>query len=598
MNSVSVRAVSKLIFCAFPLAFSFLWGEEGQKWGKSIAIPSETEFLRDRLEEPQNHFLLNGSEGFLAGREFYQASYDATPFLWKTHPILHYGPSRAWQLDSIPLVFHAWGGQELGIQGNKTSVLPGDQVKGENLPLGYGDIGWNVFEELRLHAGFEQMDAFSSTTYPSRVGLLGKGKDDELAWLGGNLPLRSQATVGGSFTHRGTTLGAQANQGGWWTSSPVSGKVYPWNGYNAELAYKVGDDFDLSLIDQEWDSPISNPYYHAHYGRSELNMGFLGSSEGNWIWRLDVGFQRKEMLSDSAIFTPLLQQTYPTRFRYRQTWNAPDSLPLQLISQGSMGFRDRVIGLQHSSDFIEKWGPHQLKQSFKGYYQHPMTGYKIPTETIPLDSTWLAESRPGMDVRGVSSELEFREKRKNVEVGSSINYVMEWQAPLFHLRSLDTVNGSLIRSGSYLPSDYLLQNGSVHFFAQGGFGSSSDSGWTQTAFWRFQAGLRDFWGHNADSMEFKPSGEWVGLGGGIGLPTNLKLEAQVNYVGEKEVRGWGPRFIVDAHLENHVSLSASLLENRLNLSLALLHAFGEDIREQPNANPLRFRLLGGVTGAF
>jgi hypothetical protein len=69
-------------------------------------------------------------------------------------------------------------------------------------------------------------------------------------------------------------------------------------------------------------------------------------------------------------------------------------------------------------------------------------------------------------------------------------------------------------------------------------------------------------------------------------------------VGPKEVRHWGPVFKVDSHLENHVSLSQTLFSEKLKLTVAALHAFGDDFREHPNGNPVRFRVAAGLDGTF
>ncbi len=559
------------------ISASVIFGDPVPAWAKPADITAESEFLQNRLEQPENHFLLDGTQGFISGREFYQATGEPTPFLWPTQPFLHLGPDRTWQTDSVPLVFHAKGGF----------------VPNGNTGVGIGDVDWEMLDGLRLHGGIDLEDALSSHSYATRRALVG-GKPEGLAWLGGNLPLRSLANVGGSFAHRGATLAVQANQGWWWTASPVSGRVYPWEGYNAELAYRVGEDFDLSLVDQEWDLPIHQSFYRTHYGRSELNMGFLGASEGGWVWRLDVGFQRREMISDS-LFMPFVEKTYPTRFRYRQDWHAPDSLPLEMISQGALGFRDRLITLLHSSEFKEKFGSHQIRQIVKGYYRHSMQGYKVPTENFVEDTGWVAQSKPGIQARGVSAELEYREKRKNFEIGISGNQVLEWEAPLFHLQYMDTINGARIRSGAYTGSDYVLENASLRLFAGGilGWGEKERGG-----YWNVQAGWRDFWGHDAKAMEFRPSSEWLGLGMGWDFHTVLKLAAQFDYVGEKQVRGWGSDFLVPSHFENNVSVSHAFAADKLQLSLSLLHAFGEKVLEQPNGNPLSYRVIGAVQGSF
>ena len=559
--------------------------EEAGRWARPWDFPAESEFFRDRLEQPWNHFLLDGQQGFIAGREFYQATGEVSPFLWPSQPYLRFGTDRAWQSDSVPLAVRIQAGNEIGDP--LLQELAETETEDNRTPLLLGDVSWAPLAELRLHAGLDQNDHFSYHTVPFRQGLAERGGREDLQWFGDNFPPKSQVNLGGAYTHRGAILAAQYNQGWWWTQSPASGWVYPWEGFNADFLYRTGDDFELSLVEQRWDSPLSQGFYQAHWRRSEIDMGFLGASEGDWVWRLDVGYQRREMVSDS-LFQPFLEQTYPTRFRYRQVWNAPDSLPLQMVSTGSMGFRERMIHAQHASEFREKWGPHQARQILKAYYRHPMQGYRTPTESFAEDSSWSAAFHPGQQARGLSGELEYRERRKAFEAGLSGTYAMEWEAPVFALEGLDTVDGALIRRGAYRGSAHLLQNAVARVFAGGNLGGKG--------FWKTQAGWREFWGKNADSMEFRPSRGWVGGGGGYAFPSDLRLELDAFYLGGKEVRGWGPVFRIPAHFENNLTLEQSLFGDRLKLSLTALHAFGEDIREQPNGNPLRFRILAGMVG--
>jgi hypothetical protein len=148
----------------------------------------------------------------------------------------------------------------------------------------------------------------------------------------------------------------------------------------------------------------------------------------------------------------------------------------------------------------------------------------------------------------------------------------------------------LRRQGSYQGSDFLLENAGAKAFASGGF--------ADRATWRAQAGLRQFWGRDADYIEFLPSPWWVGAGTGWSFPRKTQVDAQVTFMGPKEVRGWGPVFKVPEHWENHISLVQPLFSDRLKLSLAAIHAFGENIQEHPNGNPMRFRILAGIEGSI
>src|SRR3954465_15645541 len=69
--------------------------EEAGRWARPWDIPAESEFFRDRIEQPWNHFLLDGQQGFVSGREFYQATGEISPFLWPSHPFLRFGSDRA-----------------------------------------------------------------------------------------------------------------------------------------------------------------------------------------------------------------------------------------------------------------------------------------------------------------------------------------------------------------------------------------------------------------------------------------------------------------------------------------------------------------------
>ncbi|MEO6094242.1 MAG: hypothetical protein ABIW76_00725, partial [Fibrobacteria bacterium] len=444
-------------------------------------------------------------------------------------------------------------------------------------------------EGLRVHAGFDQNGLYSQRSFPGRKVLSATGNDDRMSWFGRDLPLRSVGNVGLAYERRGSTMAAQYNQGWWWTTSPVSGQAYAWEGFNAELLYKAGEDFDLTLVEQSWNSPSPFQHYKSHWRRSEINMGFLGSSERAWMWRLDVGYQRRAMSSHGA-FAEFEEKTYPVRFRYRQDWTAPDSLPFRMLSQGSLGIRERMFTAQHSSEFREDFGTHRPMQFLRGYYRHRMEGYTLPIEQLTSDTDFTATSRPGSQARGFVAGAEYREVRKRFQVGIGGDYAMEWELPLFRVGALDTVGESIRRQGLYMGSDYYLQNASGKVFASGAF--------TEQGNWRAQAGVRRFWGHDADFIEFLPSPWWMGAGAAWTLPVKTRLDAQLNWLGPKEVRGWGPVFNIDSHWENHLSLIQPLLSDRIKLSVSGLHAFGGDLQEQPNGNPMRFRILAGIEGTI
>lgn len=571
---------------AFPLSTVILFAASAAlaadappAWERHGGVPAENAFLLDRNHEPENHFLLNGEEGFVAGRDFYQNVGDFTPFLWPTHPFLHYGPDPRWETDSAMLSYSATGAN-----------APGEGAS----PFVQSEVAWSPMDALRLHASLDQNALYSQATLPFRKFMSTAENKGDWAWFGGDGPIRSQAAVGGAYLRRGTIMALQANQGWWWTTSPVTGQVYPWTGTNFDLRFFDGEGFSLSLVEQQWDSPSPFEFYRSNWRRSELNMSFQGSSEEAWKWQLDLGYERRSMTSQGA-FREFEEKSYPFRFRYLEDWTAPDSMPMRMVSQGSLGYREGLFLAQHGTEFHEGFGPHQPLQYLKGYYRYAFRGYNAPTEYLSADSLAAVTGgfEPGKQNRGLVAGAEYREVRKHFQVGLGAEYAMEWELPLFHGSVLDTTAGNILREGRYLGSDYWVANATGKVFASGELGKDGD--------WKAQAGYRRFGGHDADSLEFLPSPWWLSAGAGYELAWvagKARLDGQAAYVGPKEVRHWGPLFKVASHWENQFSLSQTLFTDKLKLTLLAMHAFGEDIREQPNGNPVRFRVAAGLDGSF
>jgi hypothetical protein len=248
---------------------------------------------------------------------------------------------------------------------------------------------------------------------------------------------------------------------------------------------------------------------------------------------------------------------------------------------------------QHGTEFREDFGPHRLLQYLKGYYRYAFKGIVVPAEFLSADSQVVGSFRPGQQARGLVGGAEYREVRKHFQAGLGADYAMEWELPLFQGSVLDTVAGSILRQGGYRGSDYWAANASGRLFASGELGTAGE--------WKTEAGLRRFSGHDADSLEFIPSPWWVSAGSGYALvwkAGKTRLDGQVAYVGPKEVRHWGPLFKVPSHFENQFSLSQTLFSDKVKLTAAALHAFGDDLRELPNGNPVRFRIAAGLDATF
>ena len=565
-----------------------LAAEPPASWEKPSVIPAESDLFQDRLADPQQHFLIDGQQAFLSGREFYQAMGENTSLLWPAHPFFRLLPDRRWLQDTSQIAFKALVGNEVGDPLLQELDQEGSTWS-NHTPATLGSVTWSPTGDWSAHAALDQNDHFSQRTFLSRLALVGKERQEELSWIGGNLPPKSQIQLGAAFRRYGGIMAAQFNRGWWWTTSPVSGQSYAWEGFNADFHYRIGDDFDLSLVDQSWESPAPGSYQAARWRRTEITLGFSGSSPGGWVYRLELGGQRRALNADSS-FVNFEENRYPWRFRYRQNWSPEGASPLKMETQGAFGLRERMISAQHATDIRWTWGKHQLGPTVKGYYRNPLSGYREPFEILTPDTAWSALLQPGRHARGWTGIGEYRFKQANFQVTLSGFHAMEWGVPVFRGSVVDTQEGVLIRSGVLEGSDHLFRTFGGKLQAGGSLGKPAN--------WRMQGGWRGFEGSEADSLEFRPSPWWMGGGLGLTFPSDLRIEGMIHWMGPKEVRGWGPVFEVPSHFEGNAALVQSLFDDRLELSAGFLHAFGDDILEHPNGNPLRFRILAGAKGAF
>jgi hypothetical protein len=558
----------------------------------SYAWAAESAYLDHRLSQPQSHFLLDGLQGFIADPEFYSAQADESVFLWYGHPFLKYGNDRAWVSDSGNLIARANLGNEIGDGMLQDLTESRSLAKDNRTPLTAGEISWLAKPGLRLHASLDQNDHFSYSSLPGRIDMIGESQRDEMAYIGGNVPLKSQVSGGVAFTQDGGLWAGQFNQGFWWTTSPLSGRSYPWKGRNADFFFKPNSSLEFFLLNEDWRSPAPGKFFQASWHRSEFGASLSCEQDCSWNWNLVAGVQHRELQSDS-IFNAFYEWNLPIRFTSERAWTLDRLDRIKLSSVGNAGIRDRMLLIRQNTVAKASVDSHLSQMSLQTYIRHRLKGFVVPVEFFPEDSTWLAVSNPGKYSSGLSYALNYTEKGKIVDIGLAMNYALEWAAPIFQTEFLEYRNGQTLRSGSYNGSSYVLQNGSTKAFLTGSFGSM---GLIQN--WKLDVGMREFWGRDAAAMEFLPSRVWAGGAGTWNFPSDLEVDFQVHFIGKKEVRGWGPVFKVPAHFENNLAIHQRLLDNSMKLSFSALHAFGDDIREQPNGNPLRFRVLAGLEAQF
>jgi hypothetical protein len=277
---------------------------------------------------------------------------------------------------------------------------------------------------------------------------------------------------------------------------------------------------------------------------------------------------------------------FPFALTYWRRPAGPDAAGLKL--SGSARSDKEVLLLEQAAEWEEEGARIRAFQRLEAYYRRPLPGYGKPVEHIPgLGS---AVYREGGNQRGFSAATGFRKGGPALSALTEAVWAGEWQAPIFRAALLDTAAGSILRAGTYGPSSHALWNGTLRMEARGEIASR--------AAWRLEAGGRRFFGAEAGAMEFRPSRYWATVGGTWDFPSDLRAEARVHRMGSKEVRGWGPVFKIPAHFENDLGLAQTLPGGHALLRLSLLHAFGSDLREHPNGNPVRFRVLGGAEARF
>jgi hypothetical protein len=556
-------------------------------WEKPPAFPAESQLFHDRLSNPHNHFLIDGEHAFVSGDEFHRLHAEAPYFLWPAHPWMRILPGRGWLRDTTAYAFSGLVGNEVGDPLLGELSEPG--ARGNRTPATLGGFTWSPTGEWGVHAGLDQNDHFSYRNFGARRALARVDRAEDLSWIGGNLPPRSQLQLGAALRRHGGLMAGQFNRGWWWTTSPVSGQSYAWEGFNADFLYRMGDDFDILLTDQSWETPVTGTFHSARWRRMEVNMGFSGASPGGWRWRLETGWVRRDLYADSA-FPTFEENRYLSRFRYRRAWAPEGTLPLRLETQGFLAYQEKMFAAQQATDLRFNFGKHSLGPGVKAYWRNPLGSYRDPVEFLAADSGLPAVFEPAKHARGATGTGEYRYRRDSFLASLGGFYALEWGAPIFRGSVVDTVDDVLLRSGVLGGSDHHLATYGGTLEAGGAAGSP--------AWWRVRGGLRGRQGRDEGSVEYRPSPWWVGGGLGLALPSGLRLEGNVHYMGPKEVRGWGPVFRVPARPEGNAGAVQSFFEDRLEVTASLLHAFGDDMREHPNGNPMRFRILVGARGAF
>ena len=558
---------------------------------------TESPLFLQRLEDPGSHFLLDGNNVHVTGKTFY-LNRDLSARVSS-------GPGGLLRSDMPPDLFpspaphklhvHAGLGNEVGDP--HLQELTGENPASNRTPFLEGFFSLSPVDSLTLWGRFHQNDHFSYSTLAGRHFLAG---NSDLAWFGENLPPAS--LLGGGFLYRASFGSAQGQlQKGWlWTHSPASGFSRPWEGQVSSGIINFRDHVSILAGFQDWKSaltPADNGRWRAWYSAVRVR-GKITEEKGKAGWQLLSEIRKFSLRSDPLPVSPVEEANLIPAISSQERLSYPLQLKLDYHTVFSdSGFLLGTEGVAvHENGLLNGTGTVHMRQRLPGgytgqqlefFYWNPGASLEKQTETWDLTGQ-TAIYDPHNHHRGIRFGAAYDGESPSFNFKVYSNLSCEWSVSRFETDSLFSFFSTTLRSGSYQDlEDPLI--GSTH-----GLRFSPSLPWKLM----LQAGVkyRFFHTENAEYLDFLPSPYTVSIRMSRKTGTNLYISAVSNYIGPKEVRNWdaaGEVFSVPSHWEHHVSLVQTFLQGRCRFHCTALHLMGRDIREHPNGNPLRFRVLVG-----
>jgi hypothetical protein len=261
---------------------------------------------------------------------------------------------------------------------------------------------------------------------------------------------------------------------------------------------------------------------------------------------------------------------------------------LIIAAKGLLLYEHNRIAVQAGMQWKEKFLGGELFQQVILDYWNPASAY---ISTVERWNTAVQERSvfdPDLNHYGAGLGAGYTGRISSVEITVSSVVSREDGIPRFHTDSLFAFDDLQLRSGSFRMLDGPLVQNRGEISLRHLLPRNADYG--------VHARWRRCLGKDGRDLDFLPAPYVLGLHLRKKTATNLYLSIISNYVGPKEVRNWsedGDVFTVPAHWEHHVSLAHTFLQGRCRLHCTALHLLGREIREHPNGNPLRFRILAG-----
>ncbi len=607
MGCLRILALALLLAWQLPYAQDF-------HSEKNRILQTESPVLDRRLHHPGDQFLVDGLRTIELDRLFHRRYGAGRVFLWPddgldtwfSDPSFH----SSTQSGAIPrslsperrILFQAVGGNEVGDPHLQELHAP---VYGNNhTPMLSGFFAVKPYQALETKLALHQIDHFSYTTLPARNALVPGGLFEGYAWFGNNLPplslAQAQATWSPGFMHGPERVGIAMQQGWWWTTSPLSGFAYPWQGTNAFGFVDLGGGFSLHADRMRWESVLDPKAWTSNWSRDgiraiwqdSLLLGNLWGRDPRLELEISGGYQRERLEGDS-LFIPFERTHFPLSLQHR------------LLA----GESDRIRGIWSGATRILPEGLHGQQQ----FDIHLLQGIQRFTQSLRLEfernhRDSVVEKLPMMPLS--MTEGNHLPPAQALGIGLETGYDRNWQGHRLRLAASHGWEWSVMHGGVFEAWEWQNQPFRSGHFRYSKEALPSYSGRMEYVtplpwHWELEVGgnVRAFYGSASESLTYVPSPYGFRLSLYRQLPSRLAIRMISHYVGPKRVRHWSGHWSADdfripPHWEHNLGLEQVFLDGKLRLRFSALHLLGDEILEHPSGNPLRFRILVGSEAHF
>ncbi len=576
-------------------------------------IKAETDVLKQRILAPDRQFLIDGAHSLILDKDFRYSMYKSFIFPFSHQPQNMFfndcaglsPSSRPGYVslptgeDDAPNYFSNTNSSPCAPAPGRYQIdfLVGNEVGDPFLQELVNDKGHlnrtpvinttataAPLPQMRTGLHFHQNDHFSNRTLTRRSDQSGT---EPWAWFGENKPPSSQAGFFINWDQNIIKAGTTYDQGWLWSVSPASGRTYPWQTKRGLIRADYGSNIGAE-VDYTTYTSISPAQGEGRLERLNLVFHLADSvyilPTPTW-WRMSFGYQ-----SVTGPAPPYLQieprRVLPVSFSFNHHARSGRS---SINASSSFKREDEAWSMSTHNSWVYKRGTHTLIQELKAYDYAPAFGLTSMEEAIPADigtaRMSLTRHSRGINYSAgtVNNMLWFRWRARAAVTG-------EWALPQFITDSTYRPFSSTVwRSGIYgnrrsaiWKTEYELS-----------LGKTINRSGRVDINWRSHKNF-----YKTEVPEYSPSPYLLQLHGSWEFPSHLNLILAANYLGPKEIHGWGPIHTTPAHWENNMSAIQRLKGGKIILRYTLLHAFGGDILEYPGGNPLRFRVLADASIRF